>query len=342
MKKAILSLLGLLFITFGNAQSGDEEYYIMKCGTALGKKTEMIAACSGGIPENFEDAFTETEQMCDCLLSTISKYFTLEEFMAMVNDYGSDFGTVLIQNGEEEIVKEIQDCALSYVDDEFDLTKAEDQFEKGFMIGCISSIKNDPELKKLGLDENAYCECVKEEIMTRGFSLSQMEELKDVNSELFNEVVLVCIAKPGVLEGDESSNPDVEGELYKDEIPLINSGSSYKVKLVIGGVKKYFIIDSGASDIMISDDLEMELILEGIISTDNYLEEVDYELADGSVVACRRFVLNEVRIGEYTVNNVEIAVLDDHGDEFLLGKSFLDKFSSWSIDNQNETLILKK
>ena len=50
--------------------------------------------------------------------------------------------------------------------------------------------------------------------------------------------------------------------------------------------------------------------------------------------------LDNIIIGDYTLNNVVIAVIDEGS--LLCGKSFLDKFKKWEIDKQNNVLILYK
>lgn len=51
--------------------------------------------------------------------------------------------------------------------------------------------------------------------------------------------------------------------------------------------------------------------------------------------------VNNVQIGKYTLDNMMLSVAKD-ADVFLLGKSFLNKFRRWTVDNQEELLILER
>ncbi len=343
MRKLILISCCLLLRFSSFAQSGiDDDYYYMKCGTKLGKKSELIEACSSGIPKEYHDAYREQAKVCACLMRTIAKHYTYKELESIVKIYGSDFSKVIYKDGDLKVVSDLEDCAMTYIDKSFDITKAGESFEEGFMSGCIRELKNNPDLKEVDIDEFVYCDCINEEIQKRGFSLSQLDEIEDENSVLFNEVFISCLSKPGVLKESSASTNDIVGYSESDHVSLINYGVAFKVKLKVGNLSKYFILDSGASDIMISSDFERELLLEGLISRENYLTDDYYSLADGSKVKCRRILLNGFQIGDFTVNNVTIAIVDNSDSSLLLGKSFLDKFANWSIDNKNSLLYLER
>ena len=108
-----------------------------------------------------------------------------------------------------------------------------------------------------------------------------------------------------------------------------------------GKLKKKFILDSGASEISISSGLERELINQGIIKKENYIQSGLYQLADGSIVSARRFIIPSLKVGDFTVYNV-IGSVGTQNSPLLLGKNFLDKFKGWSIDNNTNILNLKK
>jgi predicted aspartyl protease len=50
--------------------------------------------------------------------------------------------------------------------------------------------------------------------------------------------------------------------------------------------------------------------------------------------------VDNITIGDYVLNNVVIAVIDEGS--LLCGKSFLDKFKKWELDKENNFLILYK
>ena len=137
------------------------------------------------------------------------------------------------------------------------------------------------------------------------------------------------------------TNSNVISNISTQTVPLEKSGGVYNIFVSIGKIGRKFVFDSGASDVSISESLERELINTGVITQKNYLSPALYKLANGSIVECRRILLPEMKVGDFTVKNVTVSVTKGN-DVLLLGKSFLDKFSKWTIDNNTQTLKLEK
>lgn len=137
------------------------------------------------------------------------------------------------------------------------------------------------------------------------------------------------------------AKPYISGTTSEDKISLETYGGVYKVWVKIGKLNKHFVLDSGASEISLSKNTERELIDNGIIKKENYIEPALFKLADVSIIKCRRLIIPELSIGNYKIKNVRasIGVADS---PLLLGRSFLDNFRKWSIDNKAKELILEK
>jgi clan AA aspartic protease (TIGR02281 family) len=132
---------------------------------------------------------------------------------------------------------------------------------------------------------------------------------------------------------------DIKTTNGNKQIKLEKEGSVYYITVKIGSMVRKFVLDSGASEINISEDLERELILDGIITKSDYLEKGTYKTANG-IQECRRVMLKNVTVGPYTISNVAASISNDNS-PILLGKSFLDRFKKWSIDNDKSELILE-
>ena len=133
----------------------------------------------------------------------------------------------------------------------------------------------------------------------------------------------------------------IKGISNSINVQLEKSGGVYFIWITIGGVKKKFVLDSGASDVALSEEFEKELISTGTIKKENYIAPALYRIADGTIVQCRRLIIPELKIGAFTVANVKASV-GVGSTPLLLGKSFLDKFKKWTIDNLSNTLNLEK
>jgi clan AA aspartic protease (TIGR02281 family) len=132
---------------------------------------------------------------------------------------------------------------------------------------------------------------------------------------------------------------EVSGDGISSEVPLTDyMGQGYKIKLNIGGVESYFLLDTGASNIIIDRKIERELLLSGSIKREDYLDESNYIMANNESVVAQNIILREIKVGNYTVKNVKAAIID--GGSLLCGQSFLESFSKWEINKFKKTLTL--
>jgi hypothetical protein len=126
----------------------------------------------------------------------------------------------------------------------------------------------------------------------------------------------------------------------QNRILMIQSGGTYKVPARLNDqITLDFTLDSGASDVLVPADVVLTLIRTKTITNEDFRGEETYRLADGSTVKSRKFILRMIAVGNFTAHNVTAAITDVEGG-LLLGQSFLKKFSSWSVDNKTNELIL--
>jgi predicted aspartyl protease len=87
-------------------------------------------------------------------------------------------------------------------------------------------------------------------------------------------------------------------------------------------------------------DIVSTLIRTKAITDQDFLGQQTYVLADGSKVPSQRFRIRSLKVGNKTIENVTASIGSVNG-EILLGQSFLNRFKSWSVDNEQHTLTLK-
>ena len=100
-----------------------------------------------------------------------------------------------------------------------------------------------------------------------------------------------------------------------------------------------FVLDSGAGDISVPEDVFKTLMRTRTVTESDLLTPGTYVLADGSEHLQQRFVLHELRVGRHVVKNVTASVAPDKADP-LLGQSFLSKLPAWTLDNTQHALVL--
>jgi clan AA aspartic protease (TIGR02281 family) len=99
-----------------------------------------------------------------------------------------------------------------------------------------------------------------------------------------------------------------------------------------GTSKAYFIVDSGAANIQIPQEVADEMKRNGTLTDADFLGQQRFTLANGSGLQQQIFRLKSLQIGERTMENV-LAAVGAPKSRALLGQSFLRRLSWWKIDN---------
>jgi predicted aspartyl protease len=118
------------------------------------------------------------------------------------------------------------------------------------------------------------------------------------------------------------------------------SGGTFVVPVQINGqITLNFTVDSGASDVTIPADVVSTLMRTGTLTSEDFLGSKTYTLADGSTIPSQTFRIRSLTVGDRVLENI-VAGASPAAGGLLLGQSFLARFTSWSIDNQRQVLIL--
>jgi clan AA aspartic protease (TIGR02281 family) len=126
------------------------------------------------------------------------------------------------------------------------------------------------------------------------------------------------------------------------EIALESDGRGYSVPARVNGVVTVkFLVDSGASVVVLPKDMVETLIKNDVIAASDLLGRDVYVTADGRRHHGTRLMLRQIEVGGHTVTNVMASIAPAHA-EPLLGLSFLAKFKSWTLDNKRHVLIISE
>jgi clan AA aspartic protease (TIGR02281 family) len=322
-----------------------------KDGVSLGKRSVFISSCIEAADKeliNINGVEIETDKYCMCVCDNLIPTINSWEMEKAAKE--NKMADLFLKDNNLEILMEcIIDGNIKINEDyKFEYTNDPEIQNRLAVKNCVKEIMNDPENEGIWTQKLAeeYCECAMDKLFSNGYTYKDIQEIEDENSESFNEIVIPCAAE--VLKDQnefKSSNTynihDINGGGYRSLIPLIDYlGQGYKIKITISGVTKYYLFDTGASDLIIDRDTERELLLNGVLKRENYLGKTEYTLASNEIIQAQEIKVDNITIGDYVLNNVVIAVIDEGS--LLCGKSFLDKFKKWELDKENNFLILYK
>lgn len=131
---------------------------------------------------------------------------------------------------------------------------------------------------------------------------------------------------------------DLEEGILSESVPLVRDRGTLAASVVVNeGKPRSMIVDSGCSTLLVPAPLATEFDVVPTVGD----EEVQCFMADGRVVRGVRKTLRSVRVGRFTVENVECVVLGPEAvnAELLLGMGFLRNFK-FEIDADAATLSL--
>jgi len=132
----------------------------------------------------------------------------------------------------------------------------------------------------------------------------------------------------------------IEDTVLSETISLRKDGSVWWTSVVVNGAKpQEFIVDTGAGLLSIPAKLAEEMDLKPTSQSPS----IFLKIADGSIIEGKLVYAKSVRVGKFTIENVECAVLSETAvaAEPLLGQSFLGKFT-FELDGNAGTLSMTK
>lgn len=127
----------------------------------------------------------------------------------------------------------------------------------------------------------------------------------------------------------------------KTTIKMEKKNGVYEVPIEINDVKMYFIFDTGAGIVSISETEAIFLFKQGSLTEDDILGSSSFIDATGNISEGTIINLKTVKIGNRTLNNIQASVVHNLEAPLLLGQSVLEEFGKISIDYANNQITLE-
>ena len=112
----------------------------------------------------------------------------------------------------------------------------------------------------------------------------------------------------------------------------------YQIPCKVNGIPMNFIFDTGASDVTISLVEAKFLIKQGLLNKEDFRENINYSLADGSILEGTKINLKSIEIGGIYLKNITASVINKQNAPLLLGQSAISKLGTYSI-NGNQLIL---
>ena len=347
MKKLLFLLVFMSLVSFGqNIKSKD--------GITLGKRSDFVKGCVEGTEKSLKIGTNQVsgEKFCSCMADNlIPELYSYEILQAVTNNNFEE----LIKN--EKNLQILLNCFMDIDEDINELFKDEHLYSnkndainvciEEFKANDIGIFNNDKQFDQTVKD---YCTCAIEKLLFEGYSFKEVMNIENEDNTAFNEVVIPCLKESGLDILLNQLSPmsiniydpnDIVGDKYLSYVPLVDYlGKGYKIKITIDGITKYYLLDTGASDLIINREIERDLLINGSIRQEDYLGKESYILADNKEVNAQLVRLKNVKIGDYILNNVIAAIIDEGS--LLCGTGLLNKFRKYELINDEGILILYK
>ncbi|MCB0765459.1 MAG: retropepsin-like aspartic protease [Flavobacteriales bacterium] len=328
-----MRLILSFFLLIPTCSIAQTDRIVNAAGTYLGDRSALLKECMEEMADVEELAVFGLNKVCACYLEMILSI--PEVANATDKDALDNLDVDKVLGKDEAALSSFQSCLLSGMAPEF---------ERALIDSCDQRIKGHTNFQGREVGANGICQCIVQRISAGELDVSDLQALTDPNSVQFTELMGPCVDMASALvDPPIVADPnDVSGNEAQGSVPVIKMARLYKVKLRFGQLERYFIIDSGASDPLVTREFAEELIAAGLIKGSDRISDMTYTLADGSTLDCTRYKVHGIGIGTFTVSNVTLAVMPQNKGQFLLGGSFLGKFKKWRIDDGTKQLYLER
>lgn len=132
----------------------------------------------------------------------------------------------------------------------------------------------------------------------------------------------------------------LEKKILSEKIPLRHEGNSYYATVMINGKQTCeMIVDTGASIVL----LPYQVAVDAGVNVDGATETITGQIANGAKIQLKHVMLNSVRVGKFTAENVSCGVLPANSASAkpLLGMTFLGRFKFELNANASELSLLR-
>ena len=152
-------------------------------------------------------------------------------------------------------------------------------------------------------------------------------------------VVFIIILSIAIPEKTTSIQSDKKVIKTNNIINLSTENGQKYIYASINGNSKKFLLDTGASDILIPQTYLNQLRRSGYLTRNIHFKfNKNYMTASGDLVQAEVWNVPMLQVGKFKIYNVEVASMDDGS--YLFGMSAIEKLGKVSIDLESSRIVI--
>lgn len=179
--------------------------------------------------------------------------------------------------------------------------------------------------------------------------------LKYLNALTFHNGALIKMSFSGGSKDNELNSFNYYSRLYfkvlssiqfnpieKNVIYLSETPNGKILSTQINNYNYEFILDTGASDIVINKTVLNRLLSQGFITRNNFIKTSFHEIANGDVVECENWQLPEIRIGNSLLKNINVVVMPSEESSLLFGMNGVNSLNVSNLNLKENKIVLTR
>lgn len=119
-----------------------------------------------------------------------------------------------------------------------------------------------------------------------------------------------------------------------------NKTGNFEFKASVDNYTENFTYSRNA-EFSVSERKALELLKNGRINSDNFKGDVNKILATGSIANNAIFTVKEIRIANRTIYNVDVKVVKNMVEDWVIGQKVLKQFGEFKFNTEKKKLIIK-
>lgn len=131
-------------------------------------------------------------------------------------------------------------------------------------------------------------------------------------------------------------------KLSENTIYLTSEQNMKFLTASIDGDNYKFLLDTGASNIVINKTVLSSLFENGFVTKNNYLGNSVAEIADGNIVECENYEISEIKIGNNIIRDVVVSVINSNDSMLLFGMDGLNKLNVKQLNLKENEITLNR